>query len=105
MNRTDKLNAVTDTWQRKGISTSELVEAMEHACVECDRACMRLNSTIEECCNCAARDILCETCVDERDRQAEKAHEQFIEDFYGGSQPFTIEEQYQAAAEEKRKLK
>lgn len=26
----DKLNAVTDTWQRKGISTSELVEAMEH---------------------------------------------------------------------------
>jgi len=38
------------------------------------------------------------------DAANERNYERFIEDFYGSSKPVTIEEQYQAAAEEKRKI-
>lgn len=54
---------------------------------------------------------LCEPCyaheTDQNvlDARAEAAHERMLENFYGASTPQTIHEQYQAAAEQKRRLK
>lgn len=45
---------------------------------------------------------LCDDC---RSDEAEAAHERFLEDYYGGSGPVTIQEQYQAAAKERRELR
>lgn len=42
---------------------------------------------------------LCESC---RDAVAEQQHEDRIADYYGASTPQTIDEQYQAAAKQKR---
>ena len=42
---------------------------------------------------------MCEDC---RDAASEAAWEQFCEDYYGGSGPVTLQEQYQAAAAIKR---
>jgi hypothetical protein len=44
-------------------------------------------------------EVLCDDC---RDTLAEAAHERFLEDYYGGSGPVTIQEQYDAAAKVKR---
>lgn len=38
------------------------------------------------------------------ENQNERAYESFLSDFYGGGAPVTMEEKYQAAAEEKRRL-
>jgi hypothetical protein len=46
--------------------------------------------------------FLCEECY--ADQQAEAQVERRYEDFHGSSQPQTVEEQYQAAVEQKRKL-
>lgn len=45
---------------------------------------------------------LCEDC---RDALSEHAWNAFCEDFYGGSQPCTIQEQYDAAHRERRELR
>lgn len=56
------------------------------------------------CCLCMQSAEPCEPCSDRRDRESERAYESFCEAYYGGSQPVTIEEQYQAAAAQKRRL-
>lgn len=43
-------------------------------------------------------------CADCRDAVAEQQHEDRIADYYGASTPQTIDEQYQAAARQKREL-
>lgn len=43
--------------------------------------------------------FLCDTCYS---RRSEDAWERFLEDFYGGSSPLTLAEQYDAAAKQKR---
>lgn len=45
--------------------------------------------------------ILCADCVQD---EAEIAHERFLEDYYGGSGYVTLDEQYQAAAKQKREM-
>lgn len=44
----------------------------------------------------------CSNCLS---TMAEAAHERMIEDFYGGSSPQSINEQYQAAARDRRELR
>lgn len=43
--------------------------------------------------------FLCDNCAT---NLAEAAHERMLENYYGGSQPVTLDEQYQAAAKLKR---
>jgi hypothetical protein len=44
---------------------------------------------------------LCDDCVQD---ESESAHERWVADYYGGSGPSTVQERYQAAAEQKRRL-
>jgi hypothetical protein len=44
-------------------------------------------------------------CGDCLSTMAEAAYERMCEDFYGGSQPVTIQEQYDAAVKERRELR
>ena len=46
--------------------------------------------------------VMCEDC---QDRASEAAWESFMEDYYGGGGPVTINEQYQAAAKERAELR
>ena len=49
---------------------------------------------------------LCEECEREREiAQAEAAYERYLERSYGDDKPVTLDEQHQAAWEEKRRLK
>lgn len=56
---------------------------------------------------------VCESCLarwnrDTRNREenaAEAAHERMVENFYGSSSPQSIQEQYDAAVEQKRTLR
>lgn len=45
---------------------------------------------------------LCDDCCSDA---AEAAHERFLEDYYGGSGPVTIQEQYDAAVKARRELR
>lgn len=45
------------------------------------------------------------TCEDCEQARAEAAHERMMEDYYGGSGPQTINEQYQAAVRQRRELR
>lgn len=49
----------------------------------------------------SARDYwpLCATCDE---HEAERRYESWLSDYYGGSQPTTVQEQYEAAAAQKR---
>jgi hypothetical protein len=44
---------------------------------------------------------LCDDCVQD---ESESAHERWVADYYGGSGPSTVQDRYQAAAEQKRRL-
>lgn len=62
------------------------------------------------CEHCEAREgteqecgtVLCDSC---RDNEAEAAHERFLEDYYGGSGPVTLNERYQEAVRERAELR
>lgn len=71
------------------------------ACSECDSECARLVDG--ECCDC--RDITspCDSCSSERDRQAERAYERQVENYYGGSQPVTLDEKHAQAWKNKQR--
>lgn len=66
------------------------------------------------CERCEERDVIREAtyvengwslCDDCRDTEAEAAHERMLSDYYGGSAPVTMDEQYQAAAKQRRELR
>jgi hypothetical protein len=48
---------------------------------------------------------ICARCLDNKEtREAEAAHERSLSTHYGGDCPQTVQERYQAAAEQKRRL-
>ncbi len=97
------------------VLTSEQQDALPLTCAMCDETCDRVPDKTE-CCEC--RDTssysgmkmnggmaYCDECRERSNRQAERAQEKFTSDFYGGSEPQTINELSTKAFEEKEGLR
>lgn len=80
---------------------------------------MESNDQVNECIQCNREfvgepfkitnydDALCSSdCVESyEDRQAERAYESFLDDYYGGSSAVTIDEMHMSAWKEKQELR